>query len=272
MIDERAVRGRALVPHREFTRPRPDRAERVGLRPVQRAHRDARQPGRGRAARPARHVPELAVRGPPAAVRGGGLRLPRHRADRHQRDERQDHPAAGQRRAVRHQVRHRPLAHPHPRPARGHPDQGGHVDLAGRAHRQGQVGAAGLADPARHRGDQLQGHAGELGERRKSRRRPATSRCASWSCRRSSRTRRSRSPRPTRAPPRSWKSRWSARSTTPSTATTRAPILVHGTRSSKLRLAAGMTHKVYGPARMATLHGVVRRPRAAARRRRGAAG
>src|SRR5579862_4633631 len=29
-------------------------------------------------------------------------------------------------------------------------------------------------------------------------------------------------------------------------------ILVHGTRSSKLRLAAGMTHNVYGPARMAT--------------------
>ena len=29
-------------------------------------------------------------------------------------------------------------------------------------------------------------------------------------------------------------------------------ILVHGTRSSKLRLAAGMTHNVHGPARMAT--------------------
>ena len=29
-------------------------------------------------------------------------------------------------------------------------------------------------------------------------------------------------------------------------------VLVHGTRSSKLRLAAGMTHNVYGPARMAT--------------------
>ena len=105
-------------------RPAPDRAERVGVRPVQRAHRAARQPGRGRAARPAWHLPELAVRGQAAAVRGGGLRLPRHGADRHQRDERQDHPAARQRRAVRHQVRHRPVAHQDPRPARGHPDAG----------------------------------------------------------------------------------------------------------------------------------------------------
>ena len=46
------------------------------------------------------------------------------------------------------------VAHPHPRPARGHPDQERDVDLAGRAHRRGRVGAAGVAHPARHRRDQ----------------------------------------------------------------------------------------------------------------------
>ena len=50
----------------------------------------------------------------PLPVRGGRLRVPRHRADRHQRDQRQDHPAAGRRRAVRHQVRHPPRRTPAP--------------------------------------------------------------------------------------------------------------------------------------------------------------
>ena len=49
-------------------------------------------------------------------------------------------------------------------------------------------------------------------------------------------------------------------------------ILVHGTRSSKLRLAAGMAHEVTGPTRMAINVGVLPRPRAAHGRRRGAPG
>ena len=47
-------------------RPGPDR---VDLRPVQRAHRDARQPRRGRAARPARHLPQLGLRAAATALR-----------------------------------------------------------------------------------------------------------------------------------------------------------------------------------------------------------
>ncbi len=53
-----------------------------------------------------------------------------------------------------------PRAHPHPRPAGRHPDQERHLDVARRAHRQGQLRPARLADPARDRRVLLHGHAG----------------------------------------------------------------------------------------------------------------
>jgi alpha,alpha-trehalose phosphorylase len=56
-------------------------ADRVGVRALQRPHRPARQPRRGRAARPARHLPQRLLRAAPAAVRRGRLRLPRVRPD-----------------------------------------------------------------------------------------------------------------------------------------------------------------------------------------------
>ena len=73
---------------------------------VERAHRAARQPRRGRAVRacPAPTWPaSTSVRPLPYAE--AGLRLPRGRPDGRQRDQRQDHPPAGRRRAVRRALR-----------------------------------------------------------------------------------------------------------------------------------------------------------------------
>ena len=91
-------------------RPRRARADRVGLRALQRPHRAARQPRRGRAVRHARHLPELLLRAAPAALRRGRLRLPGVGPDDRQRHQRQDHPAARRRRAVRRPLRHAGLA------------------------------------------------------------------------------------------------------------------------------------------------------------------
>ena len=49
--------------------PGPAGPDRVGVRPLQRPHRLARQPGRGRAARPAGHLPRLVLRAAAPAVR-----------------------------------------------------------------------------------------------------------------------------------------------------------------------------------------------------------
>jgi hypothetical protein len=76
------LRGRALAARRELARSRSAGAERIRLRPVERAYRAARQSGRGRPARAARYLPELLLRGQAAAVRGARLRLPGDRADR----------------------------------------------------------------------------------------------------------------------------------------------------------------------------------------------
>ena len=59
----------------------------------------------GEPQRPARHLPQRLLRDAAAALRRGRLRLPRGRPDRGERDQRQDHPAAGRRRAVRHPLR-----------------------------------------------------------------------------------------------------------------------------------------------------------------------
>ena len=99
------VPGRAVGGPRDRARPRPAGADRVGVRALQRPHRAARQPRRGRAVRAARHLSERLLRGPTAAVRRGRLRLSRGRPDDRQRHQRQDHPPAGRGRAVRRALR-----------------------------------------------------------------------------------------------------------------------------------------------------------------------
>ena len=99
------VPGRAVGGPRDRAAPRQPRPDRVGVRAVQRPHRAARQPRRGRALRPARHLPRRLLRDPAAALRRGRLRLPRGRPDGGQRHQRQDHPPAGRGRAVRRPLR-----------------------------------------------------------------------------------------------------------------------------------------------------------------------
>ena len=105
-------------------------AGRVGLRAVQRPHRAARQPRRGRAARHPRHLPQLVLREAPAAVRRGRVRLPRVRPDDHQRHQRQADPPAGRGRAVRPALR------------RAAPPRAGAGPAGGHAHPRGRVGIA----------------------------------------------------------------------------------------------------------------------------------
>ena len=103
------------------------------------------------------HLPQLLLRAAPAAVRRGRLRLPGVRPDHHQRHQRQDHPAAGGRRAVRPALR--PAAPPpaRARPAVRHADPRGAVEQPGGQDRQGAQRAAGLAHPAGGRRDLLRG-------------------------------------------------------------------------------------------------------------------
>ena len=103
------------------------------------------------------HLPQLLLRAAPAAVRRGRLRLPGVRPDHHQRHQRQDHPAAGGRRAVRPALR--PAAPPpaRARPAVGHADPRGPVEQPGGQDGQGAQRAAGLAHPAGGRRDLLRG-------------------------------------------------------------------------------------------------------------------
>ena len=56
------VPGRAVGGPRDRARPRATRADRVGVRALQRPHRAAREPRRGRAVRPPGHVPERVLR------------------------------------------------------------------------------------------------------------------------------------------------------------------------------------------------------------------
>ena len=125
------------------------RPGRVGLRALQRPHRPAREPRRGRAVRPARHLPQRLLRDPPAAVRGGRLRLPGGRPDRRQRHQRQAHPAAGRRRAVRHPLRRAARPHALAGPARGRASAPCSLALAERPRDRGQLHPPGLVRAAR---------------------------------------------------------------------------------------------------------------------------
>src|SRR4051794_11974340 len=100
---DRAVRlrGRALGATRDRARPRHARADGVGVRPRQRAHRPAGEPGRGRALRAARDLPQWLLRGAALSLCRGGIRLPRGGPEHGQRDQRKDSPVAGGRRALR---------------------------------------------------------------------------------------------------------------------------------------------------------------------------
>ena len=86
----------------------------------------------GEPRRAAGHVPELVLRAAAAALRRGRLRLPGVRPDGRQRHQRQDHPAARRRRAVRRPLRHAALARAGARPARRRPPAPHRVGLAGR--------------------------------------------------------------------------------------------------------------------------------------------
>ena len=86
-------------------RPGPARADRVGVRAVQRPHRAARQPGRGRAARPAGHATSTASTSCGRCPTRRPATAPGVRPDGHQRDQRQAHPPARRRRAVRRPLR-----------------------------------------------------------------------------------------------------------------------------------------------------------------------
>ena len=154
-VQRRAVGGERGPPQARGARP-----GRVGVRALQRPHRPAREPGRGRAVRPARHLPQRLLRDPPAAVRGGRLRLPGGRPDRRQRHQRQAHPAAGRRRAVRHPLRRAARPHALAGPARGRAPAPRSLALAERPRDRGQLHAPGLVraalggrDPLRGQGD-----------------------------------------------------------------------------------------------------------------------
>ena len=123
----------------------------VAVRLVQRAHRIARQPRRGRAVRPAGHLSELLLRNPAAALRRGRIRLSGGRPDRRRRHQRQDHSPVGRGRAVRRPLRRIDLPRAGSRPARRDADPPRALALTRGQASQGGVHPAGVAGPAQRR-------------------------------------------------------------------------------------------------------------------------
>ena len=124
MISEDAFPVEPWHAARDPPRPRPAGPVRVAVRPLQRAHRPARQPRRGRAVRAPGHLPRA------PSTRRARCRTPRpataiprtgRRCRRHQR---QAHPAAGRRRAVRRPVRRAARPRAGAGPAGGHAARG----------------------------------------------------------------------------------------------------------------------------------------------------
>ena len=226
------VHGRAVGAARARARPRQPRPHGVGVRALQRAHRPAREPRRGRAVRPPRHLPQRLLRDPPAAVRGGRLRQPGGRPDARRRHQRQADPPARRRRAVRHPLR-RAAA---PRAAAGHARRRAHprgrVALADRRRRARAHDAARVVHAALGRGDPLRGRAARGAHARRRAERAGGQR-AGAGARPRTRARRPRSP-----------PRWSPRSTPP---TTCAPCSCTSRAAARLRMAAGMDHVIEGP-------------------------
>ncbi len=232
-----SVPGRAVDGPGDVPRPRPAGPVRVGVRAVQRAHRPARQPRRGRAARHPRHLPQLVLRAAPAAVRRGRLRLPGVRPDDRQRHQRQADPAAGRRRAVRRPVRRAA------RPRAGARPAGRHADPRRWTGPRRPAGGSGSAPPGWCRCP--------------SARSPRSSTRSSRSTGRSAAIVQSELvanealPRElrdaTRGSPRCWSARWRRSSRT---SRERGAVLVHRTRRSDLQMAAGMDHVVEAPGRV----------------------
>ncbi len=95
----------------------------------------------------------------PLPYAGGRLRLPGGRAGRGERHQRQDHPAARRRRAVRRPLRGAAKARTQARVPNRAPAPGGGVGLAGRAGGSDHVGAARLARAPVRCGDPVRGRA-----------------------------------------------------------------------------------------------------------------
>ena len=159
VIAQSDVRRRALGAARVRPRPRDARAGGVAVRALERPSRLARESRRGRAVRPARHVPELVLRVAAAAVRRGRLRIPGVRPDDRQRDQRQDHPPARRRRAARRALRRAALARARARPAGGRAVAQRGMAIAGWHRRSRALDAPRLVRPAIGRRDPLRGRA-----------------------------------------------------------------------------------------------------------------
>ncbi len=192
---------------REHAGPRLPGPDGVGVRALQRPHRPARQPRRGRAPGAARHLPERLLRAAAAALRRDRLRPARGGPDRRQRDQRQGDPAAGRRRALRHPLRRAAKPRAHARLPRRHAAPRGRVVLAGRSVRSRSARRASSRSPsARSRRSPTRSS--------RSARRRASSSSPSWSPT-------SRSPRCTRTRARRLRSRSRSSRSGPAPAATR---------------------------------------------------
>ncbi len=127
----------------------------IPLRALQRPHRPARQPRRGRAVRHPRHLPQLLLRAASTAVRRSRLQLSRVRPDARRCDQRQADPLAGGRFTARRPVRRTAFARAPPRFPWRDVAPGARLDRTGWQADQGPVQAPGLVDPARGRGDRV---------------------------------------------------------------------------------------------------------------------
>ena len=176
MIEHPRLRGRAVGAARDRARPRrarPD-ASRCSRSPTATSACAATSTRASRTACPGTYLNgfyEIA----PAAVRRGRLRLPRGRPDGRQRHQRQAHPAARRRRAVRRPLRRAARATSACSTcAPGVLRRACRLALAGRRRVRVTVDAPRLVRPARDRGDPLRGRAAR-------RRRSASSSSPSWS-------------------------------------------------------------------------------------------
>ena len=178
------------------------------------------------------HVPQRLLRGAAAALRRGRLRLPRGGPDDDQRHQRQADPAARRRRAVRRPLRAAGAPRARARPARRRAAPRGGVGLARRPGRAHPLDAARVLRPALDRRHPLRGRAAG----------GARARIVVQSELVANEPVPGRVRRPAGGRRRCAR-RWSA-STTATTSC--APALIHRTKASGLRMAAGMDHIVDG--------------------------
>ena len=133
--------------------------DRIDVRPCERTHRAARKPRRGRAVRPPGHLPELVLRAAPAAARGGRLRLSGIGSNAGEHHQRQDHPPARRRRAVRPPLRRASQPRARARPPKRRPPSHRRVGVARGGRRSRPLHSARLLRAAGCRRDPLRGRA-----------------------------------------------------------------------------------------------------------------